>query len=178
VKFLETKLKGACLVEPELRSDERGGFARVFCRREFQAHGLNPDLAQCNLSFNRLAGTLRGMHYQRAPHAEAKLVRCTAGAIYDVIVDLRPESSTFMKWAAAELSAENRRLLYVPEGCAHGYQALTDGAEVFYQVSAFYHPPSEGGLRWDDPAFGIRWPLPVAAISAKDASWPDWGPAA
>jgi dTDP-4-dehydrorhamnose 3,5-epimerase len=137
---------------------------------------LNPDLAQCNLSFNRLAGTLRGMHYQRAPHAEAKLVRCTAGAIYDVIVDLRPESSTFMKWAAAELSAENRRLLYVPEGCAHGYQALTDGAEVFYQVSAFYHPPSEGGLRWDDPAFGIRWPLPVVAISAKDASYPDWRP--
>jgi dTDP-4-dehydrorhamnose 3,5-epimerase len=176
MRFSETGLKGALLVEPELRGDERGFFARAFCRQEFQAHGLNPDLAQCNLSFNRLAGTLRGMHYQRSPHAEAKLVRCTAGTVYDVIVDLRPDSSTFMKWEAAELSAENRRLLYVPEGFAHGYQALTDGAEVFYQVSAFYHPPSEGGLRWDDPAFGIEWPLPVSAISAKDASYPDWRP--
>ena len=175
MRFVETRLKGAYLIEPEIRADERGFFARAFCRREFLAHGLNPELVQCNLSFNPASGTLRGMHYQRAPHAEVKLVRCTAGAICDVILDLRPDSPTFAQWAAVELSAGNRRLLYVPEGFAHGYQTLTEGAEVFYQVSAFYHPGSEEGARWDDPAFKIEWPLPVSSISAKDASYPDWG---
>lgn len=174
MRFVATRLKGAYLIEPEIRADERGFFARAFCRREFLAHGLNPELVQCNLSFNPASGTLRGMHYQRAPHTEAKLVRCTAGAICDVILDLRPGSPTFTQWAAVELSAGNRRLLYVPEGFAHGYQTLTEGAEVFYQVSAFYHPGSEGGVRWDDPAFKIEWPLPVSSISAKDASYPDW----
>jgi dTDP-4-dehydrorhamnose 3,5-epimerase len=175
MRFVETRLKGAYLIEPEIRADERGFFARAFCRREFEAHGLNPDLVQCNLSYNNTVGTVRGMHYQRAPHAEAKLVRCTAGAICDVILDLRPDSPTFAQWAAVELSAGNRRLLYVPEGFAHGYQTLLEGAEVFYQVSAFYHPQSEGGARWDDPTFKIEWPLPVNSISAKDASYPDWG---
>jgi dTDP-4-dehydrorhamnose 3,5-epimerase len=128
MRFVETRLKGAYLIEPEIRADERGFFARAFCRREFLAHGLNPELVQCNLSFNPASGTLRGMHYQRAPHAEAKLVRCTAGAIFDVILDLRPDSPTFAQWAAFELSAGNRKLLYVPEGFAHGYQTLTKGA--------------------------------------------------
>ncbi len=176
MRFVATRLKGAYLIEPEIRADERGFFARAFCRREFLAHGLNPDLVQCNLSYNHTVGTVRGMHYQRAPHAEAKLVRCTAGAICDVILDLRPDSPTFSQWAAVELSAGNRRLLYVPEGFAHGYQTLTEGAEVFYQVSAFYHPGSEGGVRWDDPAFKIEWPLPVGSISAKDMSYRDWEP--
>ena len=169
--FTETKLKGAFIIELELREDERGFFARSWCRQEFEVHGLNIRLAQCNISFNKRKGTLRGMHYQLAPHAEAKLVRCTRGAIYDVIIDLRPDSSTFKQWISLELSAENHRMLYVPEGFAHGYQTLENNTEIFYQVSEFYHPESERGVRWDDPVFGIEWPLSMKIISAKDQSY-------
>ncbi len=174
MKFMQTKLKGAFIITPDRIEDDRGFFARTFCRQEFEEHGLNPNLVQCNISFNQKKGTVRGMHYQTAPHAEVKLVRCTAGAIYDVIIDLRPESPTFIKWFAAELSEKNHQMLYVPEGFAHGYQTLEPYTEVFYQVSAFYHPASERGTRWNDPAFGIEWPLPACVISNKDASHPDW----
>ena len=142
--FEETKLRGAFVIVPERIEDERGFFARTFCRREFEAHGLNPDLVQCNISFNKAKGTLRGMHYQIAPHAEAKLVRCTAGAIYDVVIDLRPESKTFRQWFGAELTAENRNMLYVPEGFAHGFQTLADESEVSYHHSAFFSPDHQG----------------------------------
>ena len=170
--FSETAVRGAFLVDLEPRSDQRGFFARTFCAREFEAHGLSPAVAQCNLSFNRKRGTLRGMHYQAEPAAEAKLVRCVGGAILDVIVDLRPDSPTYLRHVAVELSAANRRALYVPFLCAHGFQTLTDDAEVSYQVSEFYAPAHEHGARYDDPAFGIRWPLPVSEISEKDAAWP------
>lgn len=170
--FTETKLRGAFIVDLDVRGDERGFFARTFCQHEFEAHGLKPTVAQCNLSFNHKAGTLRGMHYQLAPAAETKLVRCTRGAILDVIVDLRKDSPTYLQHVAVELSEDNRRALYVPELFAHGYQALTDGAEVTYQVGEFYTPGFERGLRFDDPALGIRWPLPVTALSEKDAAWP------
>ncbi len=170
--FTETALSGAFLVEPELRQDERGQFARTFCAREFEALGLNPTVAQGNVSFNYEAGTLRGMHFQRPPHAEVKLVRCTQGAIVDVIVDLRPESPTFGQHVAYELSAANRRALYVPERFAHGYQTLVADVEVSYQVSQFYAPQAEGGVRHDDPELGIAWPLEVSTISPKDAAWP------
>lgn len=169
--FTETKLKGAFIIDLELREDPRGAFARTFCANEFEAHGLKPTVAQCNLSFNHKAGTLRGMHYQVPPAAETKLVRCTKGAIYDVIIDMRPDSPTFMQHIGIELTADNRRSLYVPEMFAHGYQSLTDGAEVTYQVSEFYTPGYERGLRYDDPALRIEWPLPVTVISEKDAAW-------
>jgi dTDP-4-dehydrorhamnose 3,5-epimerase len=172
VRFTETPLAGAYLIDPELLEDERGLFARTFCAREFGEHDLQPVVAQANLSFNRRKGTLRGMHYQVAPAEEAKLVRCTSGAIFDVIIDMRPESPTYLSHFGAELSADNRRALYVPEMFAHGYQALADDTEVVYQVSEFYTPGSEQGLRHDDPAFGIEWPLPVSVISEKDGSWP------
>lgn len=167
----QTTLKDAYLIDLELREDDRGAFARTFCAQEFAAHGLKPTVAQCNLSFNHKAGTLRGMHYQVPPAAETKLVRCTKGAIYDVIIDMRPDSPTYLQHFGVELTADNRRALYVPELFAHGYQALTDGAEVVYQVGEFYTPGYERGLRYDDPAFGIEWPLPVSMISAKDAAW-------
>ncbi len=167
-----TILTGAFVISMETRPDERGFFARSFCQREFAAHGLNSDIAQCNLSFNHQAGTLRGMHFQKAPAAEVKLVRCTRGAIWDVIVDLRPDSPTYRKHLGIELSEDNRLALYVPEMFAHGYQALTDGAEVAYQVTEFYTPGFEDGLRHDDPVLDIHWPLPVTVISAKDAGWP------
>jgi dTDP-4-dehydrorhamnose 3,5-epimerase len=154
--------------------DERGFFARTFCRREFEARGLNPRLAQCSVSFNRRKGTLRGMHFQRAPHREAKLVRCTAGAIYDAIIDLRPASPTFLRHAGVELTAENRRALYVPEGFAHGFQTLADGTEVFYQMSEPYAPQAAAGVRWDDAAFGVRWPLRVSVIAKRDEEYPDF----
>lgn len=170
--FTETELPGAFIIDVDVREDVRGGFARTFCQREFEAHGLKPEVAQCNLSYNHKAGTLRGMHYQLAPAAETKLVRATRGAILDVIVDLRPDSATYLRHVAVELSEGNRRALYVPELFAHGYQALTDGAEVTYQVGEFYTPGFERGLRFDDPALGIAWPLPVSAISDKDAAWP------
>ncbi|MBW4692022.1 MAG: dTDP-4-dehydrorhamnose 3,5-epimerase [Lyngbya sp. HA4199-MV5] len=171
MKFIKTKLKDAVIVDLEVRSDDRGGFARTFCAKEFEEHGLKPTVAQCNLSFNYKAGTLRGMHYQVAPACETKLVRCTKGAIYDVIIDMRPDSPTYMQHIGVELTEENRRALYVPEMFAHGYQALTDGAEVVYQVGEFYTPGYERGLRYDDPVFKIEWPMPVTVISEKDAAW-------
>jgi dTDP-4-dehydrorhamnose 3,5-epimerase len=174
MRFTETKLKGAYIIEPEPIADERGFFARTFCAREFEAHGLNPRLAQCNISYNARRGTLRGMHYQAAPHQEAKLVRCTMGAIYDVIIDLRPESPTFKHWIAVELTAENRLMLYVPTGFAHGFQTLEDNTEVFYQMSEFYHPECARGVRWDDPAFGIKWPILHPILSNKDRSYPNY----
>ncbi len=176
MKFAPTAIPGAYVVEIEPREDERGFFARGWCQKEFRDHGLSPVVAQCNLSFNRWKGTVRGLHYQLAPHAENKLVRCTAGAVFDVAVDLRPESPAFRRWVGVELSASNRRMFYVPEGCAHGYQTLDDGSEVFYQVSDFYHPESERGVRWNDPAFGIAWPLPPSAVSPKDQGYPDFQP--
>ncbi len=168
--FTETELKGAFIIDLEQRQDQRGFFARTFCMKEFEAHGLKPTVAQCNLSFNYKKGTLRGMHYQTTPVAEAKLVRCSQGAIYDVIIDLRPESPTYMSHIGVELTAENRRSLYIPEMFAHGFQTLTDEAEVMYQMSEFYAPDYQCSLRYDDPAFGINWPLPVSVISEKDAS--------
>jgi len=172
--FIETKLKGAYIIEPELKEDQRGFFARTWCQNEFREYNLNTSIVQCNISFNRRKGTLRGMHYQRHPYEEAKLVRCTMGAIYDVIIDLRPDSSTFRGWISVELSAENRKMLYIPEGFAHGFITLTDNSEVFYQMSQFYHPEYADGVRWDDPAFNIDWPLKVTVISEKDKSYPDF----
>jgi dTDP-4-dehydrorhamnose 3,5-epimerase len=158
MKFIETKLKGAYVIEPDIISDNRGFFARSWCQKEFADMGLNSNLVQCNISFNLHQGTLRGMHYQISPHEEAKLVRCTAGAIYDVIIDLRPDSETYKKWVGVELTAENRKGLYIPTGMAHGFQTLVDNSEVFYQMSEFYHPESARGIKWDDPAFNINWP--------------------
>ncbi|MCX6030219.1 MAG: dTDP-4-dehydrorhamnose 3,5-epimerase [Chloroflexi bacterium] len=172
--FTETRLPGAFIIEPELRADERGFFARTWCQREFAAHGLNLRLVQCNLSGNTLAGTVRGLHYQAAPYEEAKIVSCNHGAICDVIVDLRPASPTSKKWLAVELTEQNRRMLYIPEGFAHGFQTLKDHSEVFYQMSEFYIPAAARGARWNDPAFGIRWPLPVTIISPRDRSYPDF----
>lgn len=169
--FTETKLKGAFIIDLEHREDNRGFFARSFCAKEFEDHGLKPTVAQCNLSFNHKKGTLRGMHYQVPPAAETKLIRCTRGAIYDVIVDMRPESPTYLVHIGVELSEENRRALYVPELFAHGYLALTDGAEVTYQVGEFYTPGYERGLRYDDPILGIEWPTEITVISEKDAAW-------
>jgi len=172
VIFTETKLKGAFIIEPERLEDERGFFSRTFCVEEFEAHGLNPRLVQCNISFNKRKGALRGMHFQAAPHEEAKLVRCTMGAIYDVIIDLRPDSPTFKQWVAVELTADNRKMLYVPEGFAHGFQTLEGNTEVFYQMSEFYHPESARGVCWDDPAFGVVWPAAEKRIiSAKDQQY-------
>lgn len=175
--FHETVLPGAFRIELEQLEDERGFFARSFCAAEFEAHGLNPACPQCNISYNRRKGTLRGLHFQRSPHQEAKLVRCTRGIIHDVILDLRPESPTYRRHAAVELSAENHQMLYVPEGLAHGFQTLTDHAEVFYQMSSAFVPGVGDGVRYDDPAFGIAWPLPVTAISDRDRTYPDFAPA-
>jgi dTDP-4-dehydrorhamnose 3,5-epimerase len=172
MKFIETKLKGAYVITPDWIENDRGFFARTFCRHEFAGMGLNPDLVQSNLSYNKKKGTLRSMHYQIRPHFEVKLVRCTAGAIYDVIIDLHPTSSTFMQWFATELTAKNHRQFYVSEGFGHGYQTLLPDTEVFYQVSAFYNPRSERGVRWNDPAFGITWPLAITLISQKDQIHP------
>jgi dTDP-4-dehydrorhamnose 3,5-epimerase len=169
--FRETPIQGAFIIETEPIRDERGSFARSFCAREFEAYGLNPRFVQCNISFNRKSGTLRGMHYQAAPHREAKLVRCTRGWIFDAIVDLRRDSPTFTKWHALELNEHGRELLYVPEGCAHGYLTLADGCEVSYQVSAFYSRDTSRGVRWNDPAFAIRWPREPAVISDQDRNF-------
>ncbi len=174
MRILGTALEGAKIVELEPIEDERGFFARSFCRREFEAAGLDSCVAQCNLSFNRRRGTLRGMHFQREPHAEAKLVRCTQGAIYDVILDLRPRSSSYLRWVAVELSAANRRALYAPQGVAHGFQTLTDDAEVLYQMSEPYVPEAAAGVRWNDPAFGIAWPIADPVLSARDAAYADF----
>ena len=175
ISFQETELQGAFVITPERFEDERGFFARSFSDREFEAHGINPRLVECNISFNRRRHTIRGMHFQRSPHAQAKLVRCTAGSIYDVIIDLRPGSKTFGRWVGVELTAENRLMLYVPEGFAHGFQTLADETEVFYQVSAYYAPESCDGARWDDPAFAVRWPATDnVTINERDQSYPDF----
>ena len=173
--FTETKLKGAYIVQLERIKDERGFFSRAWCKREFDQHGLMSRLVQCNVSYNKNRGTLRGMHYQVAPYEETKLVRCTMGSIYDVIIDLRPDSPTHKEWIGVELNAENRQMLFVPKGFAHGYQTLVNHAEVFYQVSEFYHPEAERGVRWNDPVFGIEWPIvDNLEVSEKDKSWPDY----
>jgi len=174
MKFVETRLNGAFLIEPERLTDDRGFFARVFCRKEFEPYGLNRDWVQCNISYNTRKGTLRGMHYQVPPFAEAKLVRCTMGAIYDVILDLRPDSATYRQWISAELSAENRRMIYIPKGFAHGFQTLTDHTEVFYQMSAFYAPEYARAVRWNDPQFHIHWPEADRTISEKDQEIEDF----
>ena len=170
--FTPTPVQGALVVELERLEDERGFFARSFCPRAFAEHGLDSRLAQCNVSYNARRGTLRGLHYQAAPHGEAKLVRCTQGTVWDVVVDLRRESPSFRRWHAVELSAANRRALYVPDGCAHGFQTLTDDAEVLYLMSEFHHPESARGLPWNDPAFGIEWPLPDPILSPRDRGFP------
>ncbi|MEE2714403.1 MAG: dTDP-4-dehydrorhamnose 3,5-epimerase [Verrucomicrobiota bacterium] len=172
--YQKTIIEGAWLVELNRLGDDRGFFARAWCREEFENRGITVDLRQANMSFSAKAGTLRGMHFQRGEDAEMKLVRCVRGAIFDVVLDLRKGSPTFGRWEGVELTAENRRMLVVPEGCAHGFQTLVGDSEVFYLVSAAYAPESEGGVRWDDPAFGIKWPLPVSEISAKDAAHPDF----
>jgi dTDP-4-dehydrorhamnose 3,5-epimerase len=172
MKFVDTGLSGAYIIELERREDDRGFFARMFCQREFTERGLKPVIAQANTAFNRRRGTLRGMHFQYPPAAETKLVRCPRGAILDIIVDLRPESPTFLRHAAVELNEENGLALYVPERFGHGYQALRDNTETTYFVGEFYTPGSEGGLRFDDPRLQLAWPLPVAAMSDKDRAWP------
>jgi dTDP-4-dehydrorhamnose 3,5-epimerase len=174
VIFGATPLAGAVVVDLERREDERGFFARSFCRREFEAHGLDPDVLQCNVSFNRRRGTLRGLHWQEAPHGEAKLVRVTRGALWDVIVDLRPDSPTYCRWFGVELTSDNRRALFIPSGFAHGFQTLGDDVEVFYQMSAFYVPEAQRGVRWNDPAFGIEWPILPPFLSERDATYPDF----
>ncbi len=169
--FTETKLSGAFVIAIEPHQDDRGFFARAFCQNEFADHGLKPVIAQANIAFNRVRGTLRGMHFQFPPAAETKLVRCTRGAILDIIVDLRPESPTYLEHVSVELSADNHLSLYVPERFGHGYQVLEDATETSYQVGEFYTPGMEGGLLYDDPALGLTWPLPVTEISPKDAAW-------
>jgi dTDP-4-dehydrorhamnose 3,5-epimerase len=176
VEFVRTEIEGAWVVDLTAFEDERGFFARAWCSREMAEHGVADRVVQSNLSYNRLAGTLRGMHYQVQPYAETKFVRCTRGSIYDVIIDLRPGSPTLHRWIGVTLSAENKRMLVVPEGFAHGFQTLEDESEVFYMVSEFYTPGAEAGIRWNDPRFGIKWPRPVTVISPKDAGWPDYQP--
>jgi dTDP-4-dehydrorhamnose 3,5-epimerase len=171
VIFTETSLPGAFVIDLERREDSRGYFARTFCQHELAEHGLKPVIAQANAAYNNTAGTVRGMHFQFPPRAETKIVRCTRGAIVDIIVDLRPESPTYLQSVSVELNEENGRALYVPERFAHGYQTLLDGTETSYQVGEFYAPETEGGLAYDDPRLGLVWPLPVAAISEKDAHW-------
>jgi dTDP-4-dehydrorhamnose 3,5-epimerase len=172
--FEPTPLAGAFLVRLQRLEDERGSFARSWCREEFRTRGLNPNLSQCNISFNVRKGTLRGLHFQTAPHAEAKLVHCTRGSIYDVIIDLRPDSPTFTHWSATELTPDNDLMVYVPEGFAHGFQTLQDGSEVFYQMSTPYARDSATGVRWDDPAFKINWPLSNPILSDRDRAYPDF----
>lgn len=176
MKFHETPIAGARLIEPERRGDERGFFARVFCRDEFEAAGLAAEFVQMNNSLSARRGTLRGLHYQLPPNAEVKVVRCIGGALFDVILDLRPDSPTAGQWFGAELTEHNRLMMYVPPGCAHAILTLTDEAEALYMVSAFYGPNEERGVRFDDPRFGIAWPIAPVEISAKDRSWPDFDP--
>ena len=170
--FKETRLKGAFVLSIEKREDLRGFFARAWCARELEDHGLRSNFVQANISQNNKKGTLRGMHYQIAPHEEVKLVRCTRGAIYDAIIDLRPSSPTYKQWVGVKLTAESRDMFYVPEGFGHGFQVLQDDSEVFYEVTQFYHPDAERGFRYDDPSFGITWPVDVTEISDKDKNWP------
>ena len=174
--FRETTLKGAFVIEMEKFEDKRGFFARAWCQKEVEANGLISRVAETNISFSKRRGTLRGMHYQVAPYEQVKLVRCTRGIIYDVIIDMRPNSPTFRKWTGVELTAENYIMFYVPEHFAHGFQTLEDDTEVTYQVSQFYSPESERGVRYDDPVFQVEWPLPVEVISEKDIAWPYCSP--
>jgi dTDP-4-dehydrorhamnose 3,5-epimerase len=172
--FHETKLPGVLEIRMDLKPDERGLFARSWCQREFENIGLNPKLVQCSISFNTRRGTLRGMHYQATPFSEAKLVRCTKGGIFDVVLDLRPDSPAFRDWVGVVLNESNRHMIYVPEGCAHGFLTLEDDTEVFYQMSEFYNPESARGVRWDDPAFRIAWPGTVQVMSERDRTYPDF----
>ena len=172
MKIHPTELYGVYIVDIERRSDQRGFFGRAWCQREFEESGLNPRFVQANVGFSHMKGTLRGMHYQRFPNEEVKFVRCTMGAVFDVVIDLRRDSPTFLKWVGAELTAENRRMLYAPEGCAHGYQTLADNTELYYQTSQFYAPESATGVRYNDATFGISWPLAVSVISDADRTWP------
>lgn len=174
MQFIQTPLAGAYLIKPEAISDNRGFFARSFCEKEFAAHGLSTTSVQCNISYNKKCGTLRGMHFQRKPNAEAKLVRCTSGAIYDVIIDLRENSPTFSRWVGYELTSSNHNAMYIPEGFAHGFQTLMDDSEVFYQMFNFFVHESAGGVRWDDPAFKIEWPIKNFVMSDKDCSYPNF----
>jgi dTDP-4-dehydrorhamnose 3,5-epimerase len=170
--FTETELQGVYVIEPLRREDDRGFFARVWCQRELQERGLNSCVAQVNAGFTRRKGGLRGLHYQLPPRQEVKIARCTMGALFDVVLDLRPGSPTYRQWIGVELTATNHRMVYVPQGCAHGYQALVDDTEMYYQTSDFYAPELARGVRYDDPAFDIRWPLPVTSMSVADRSWP------
>jgi dTDP-4-dehydrorhamnose 3,5-epimerase len=172
--FIKTKLTDVFIIEPEKIEDERGFFARAWCEREFARYGRSPRWVQCNISFNKKKGTLRGLHYQAAPCEEAKLIRCTRGEIYDVIVDLRRDSETFMQWLAVELTAENHKMVFIPTGCAHGFLTLDDNTEVFYQMAEFYAPEYARGVRWNDPAFGIQWPAEVRVISERDRNYPNF----
>lgn len=174
MRFRPLEIAGVVLVEQDRREDDRGFFARTFCRDEFAAAGLPVHFPQCNTSFNARRGTVRGMHFQRPPHEEPKLVRCTRGAIFDAVVDLRPESPTYLAWLGVELSADNGHALYVPPGFAHGFQTLADATDVLYHMGEVFHPDAAGGIRWDDPAVGVRWPLPVSVISERDATYPEW----
>jgi dTDP-4-dehydrorhamnose 3,5-epimerase len=177
VRFHETRVRGSYLIEADPRGDDRGFFARLWCRDEFAERGLTADFVQCNDSFSVTAGTLRGLHYQAPPHAEVKLVRCIRGSVFDVVVDLRRDSATYLQWFGTELSADSLHMLYVPEGCAHGYLTLTDSSEVVYPVSRAYKADAERGIRWNDPAFSIEWPAArPLTISAKDRAWPDYVP--
>lgn len=172
--FQETKISGVFEVRSERKPDDRGFFARTWCQKEFQEHGLDSRLVQCSISYNTYKGTLRGMHYQAAPFAETKVVRCTQGAIYDVVLDLRPQSATYKSWISVVLTAENRDMIYIPKGCAHGFLTLQDATEVYYQMSELYNAESARGVRWDDPAFRIVWPEKVAVISERDRTYPDF----
>jgi len=174
MKFKKTKLEGTYVIELEKQEDERGFFARVWDKKQFQNMGLSYEIQQCSISFNKKKGTMRGMHYQEPPYEEVKLVRCTKGKIFDVIIDLRKNSTTFKKWISVELSAENHKIIYVPEGFAHGFQTLEDNTEVFYQMSQFYNPDSARGVKWDDKAFNIKWPLKPTLLSEKDQSYEDF----
>jgi len=176
MKFHTLSLSGAFLIEPELKSDERGFFARTWCSQEAQERGISESLVQCSISFNRSRGTLRGLHFQSAPFAEGKLVRCTAGCIYDVMLDLREGSPTFSRWEAFELSSDNRLALYIPQGVAHGFQTLANNSEVFYQMTEYYHPEVSKGVRWNDQAFGIAWPIDEPILSDRDRSFPNFKP--
>lgn len=178
MEFTPIRIPGACVIEPKRIADERGFFARLWCERELAEHGLDPTVRQTNIGVSRYRGTLRGLHFQRAPHAEAKLIRCPRGAILDVMVDLRPESPTYREWYATELTQDNHRALYVPPGCAQGYMTLADDTEIYYHTSAFYAPEAASGVRWDDPAFGIEWPMEPAVISEADRNWADFSGAA
>lgn len=174
MRFVATDISGAFILEPEPIVDERGLFARTWCEREFAEHGISMTIRQCSISVNRYRGTMRGMHYQDPPYAEQRVVRCTSGAIYDVIVDLRPSSRSFRRWVSVEMSQENRRMVYVPEGCAHGFVTLVDDVEVFYQMSALFSVEHTRGVRWNDPAFAIEWPIEVTMISDRDRNHPDF----